>query len=63
MTIVFLYILGHEFQQRFGLDFDGLTLCEPVGYLDMAKLISGAKVIYTDSAVYRKRLIFIKNHA
>ena len=60
MTIVFLYILGPEFQQRFGLDFDGLMLCEPVGYLDMAKLISGAKVVYTDSGGLQKEAYFHK---
>lgn len=44
--------------ERFGLDFEGLTLCEPVGYLDMAKLMSGSVAVYTDSGGLQKEAYF-----
>ncbi|WP_419797116.1 MAG: non-hydrolyzing UDP-N-acetylglucosamine 2-epimerase [Terasakiella sp.] len=46
--------------ERFGLNFDGLTLCDPVGYLDMAKLLSASKAVYTDSGGLQKEAYFHK---
>jgi UDP-GlcNAc3NAcA epimerase len=43
---------------RFGLDFDGLTLCEPLGYLDMAWLVAGAAAVMTDSGGLQKEAYF-----
>ena len=61
MTMVFpLHPRTRISAERFGLDFDGLMLCEPVGYLDMAKLISGAKVVYTDPGGLQKEAYFHK---
>ncbi|MDB9891237.1 UDP-N-acetylglucosamine 2-epimerase (non-hydrolyzing) [Alphaproteobacteria bacterium] len=44
--------------ERFGLDFEGLILCEPVGYIEMAKLMSGAVEVYTDSGGLQKEAYF-----
>lgn len=46
--------------KKFGLDFEGLTLCEPVGYVDMAGLIGGAVEVYTDSGGLQKEAYFHK---
>ncbi len=43
---------------RFGLDFAGLTVCEPVGYLDMARLLSAAAAVFTDSGGLQKEAYF-----
>jgi UDP-N-acetylglucosamine 2-epimerase len=43
---------------RFGLDFDGLILCEPLGYLDMAWLVAGAAAVVTDSGGLQKEAYF-----
>ncbi|WP_417512989.1 non-hydrolyzing UDP-N-acetylglucosamine 2-epimerase [Minwuia sp.] len=43
---------------RFGLDFDGILLCDPVGYLDMNRLLSGATDVFTDSGGLQKEAYF-----
>lgn len=48
--------------EGFGLDFEGLTLCEPVGYLDMASLMDGAAEVYTDSGGLQKEAYFYKKN-
>jgi UDP-GlcNAc3NAcA epimerase len=37
---------------------DGLRLCEPVGYLDMASLLSQCTAVYTDSGGLQKEAYF-----
>ena len=46
--------------KRFDLNFEGLTVCEPLGYLEMAKLMSGAFEVYTDSGGLQKEAYFHK---
>jgi UDP-GlcNAc3NAcA epimerase len=46
--------------QKFGLGFEGLTICEPVSYLDMARLLNGAVEVYTDSGGLQKEAYFHK---
>ncbi len=43
---------------RAGLDFDGLRVCGPVGYLDMARLLDGATGVFTDSGGLQKEAYF-----
>jgi UDP-GlcNAc3NAcA epimerase len=43
---------------RFGIDLDGLTVIAPAGYLDMTKLLSGAREVYTDSGGLQKEAYF-----
>lgn len=45
---------------RFGIDFKGLTLCDPVGYLDMTQLLRHAFAVYTDSGGLQKEAYFHK---
>jgi UDP-GlcNAc3NAcA epimerase len=37
---------------------DGLRLCEPLGYLDMAKLLAQCTAVYTDSGGLQKEAYF-----
>ena len=46
--------------ERFGLDFNGLVTCEPVGYLDMARLLSAAAAVFTDSGGLQKEAFFYR---
>lgn len=46
--------------ENFGLDMKGLTLCDPVGYLDMVRLLSGSVAVYTDSGGLQKEAYFHK---
>lgn len=43
---------------RAGLDFDGLTTCAPLSFLDMARLLDGAIAVYTDSGGLQKEAYF-----
>jgi len=44
--------------REFGLAFDGLTVCEPLGYLDMTWLVAGAFEVFTDSGGLQKEAYF-----
>jgi UDP-GlcNAc3NAcA epimerase len=44
--------------ERFALNFDGLTLCGPLGYLDMAWLVAGSAGVLTDSGGLQKEAYF-----
>lgn len=44
--------------ERFGLNFDGLKVISPVGYLDMARLLSGCCEVMTDSGGVQKEAYF-----
>lgn len=43
---------------RFGLDLEGLITTEPVGYLDMTRLLRRAEILYTDSGGLQKEAYF-----
>ena len=43
---------------RFGLGFDGLRTCEPLGYLDFARLLLSARGVLTDSGGLQKEAYF-----
>jgi UDP-GlcNAc3NAcA epimerase len=41
-----------------GIDFDGLLACEPVGFLDMTRLLDACDGVYTDSGGIQKEAYF-----
>jgi UDP-GlcNAc3NAcA epimerase len=43
---------------RFGLDPENLLVCEPLGYLDMHRLLQSAVAVYTDSGGLQKEAYF-----
>jgi len=43
---------------RHGLSLDGIAVCEPLGYLDMTRLVMGACAVYTDSGGLQKEAYF-----
>lgn len=40
------------------LSLDGITGCDPLGYMDMTRLVMGAKFVYTDSGGLQKEAYF-----
>jgi len=44
--------------RRLGIDLQGLMVIAPVGYLDMTKLLSSAREVYTDSGGLQKEAYF-----
>ena len=43
---------------RYGLSLEGFQTLPPIGYLDMARLVSDASVVYTDSGGLQKEAYF-----
>ena len=48
----------HAAVERTGLSLAGLTVIPPCGYLDMHRLLHGARVVYTDSGGLQKEAYF-----
>ncbi len=46
--------------KRFGLNFDGLKTCSPIGYFDMVQLTRHARCVYTDSGGLQKEAYFYR---
>ncbi|WP_290977474.1 non-hydrolyzing UDP-N-acetylglucosamine 2-epimerase [Ferrovibrio sp.] len=44
--------------QRFGISMSGLQVIEPLGYLDMARLLDDCVIVYTDSGGLQKEAYF-----
>jgi UDP-GlcNAc3NAcA epimerase len=49
--------------ERLGLDMDGLTVIEPVGPVDMHRLLAGSVAVYTDSGGLQKEAYFHRKPA
>jgi UDP-GlcNAc3NAcA epimerase len=47
-----------QYAERVGLDVKGLMVIDPVGYLDMARLLQGACAVFTDSGGLQKEAYF-----
>lgn len=45
---------------RFGIDLSSLTVCAPVGPVDMAQLLAAAVEVYTDSGGLQKEAYFLR---
>ena len=59
LPIVFpLHPRTRQAVQRAGLTLDGIAACDPVGYLDMARLLDGCAIVYTDSGGLQKEAYF-----
>lgn len=57
--IVFpLHPRTRQYAERVGITLDGLTVIGPVGYIDMAKLLQGARAVFTDSGGLQKEAYF-----
>jgi UDP-GlcNAc3NAcA epimerase len=46
------------YAERVGVALEGLMVIDPVGYIDMAKLLQGARVVFTDSGGLQKEAYF-----
>lgn len=44
--------------KKAGLDLDGLTVCDPVGHIDMTRLLDGSVQVLTDSGGVQKEAYF-----
>ncbi len=59
MPVVFpIHPRTRQAAENFGVDFEGLSVCAPLGYVDMAGLVSGAELILTDSGGLQKEAYF-----
>ena len=57
--IVFpLHPRTRQYAERVGVSLRGLMAIEPVGYIDMAKLLQGARTVFTDSGGLQKEAYF-----
>jgi UDP-GlcNAc3NAcA epimerase len=58
-TVVFpLHPRTRQAAERAGVSFDGLLVCEPIGYLDMTRLLDACVGVYTDSGGLQKEAYF-----
>jgi UDP-GlcNAc3NAcA epimerase len=47
-----------QYAERVGITLEGLMVIDPVGYIDMAKLLQGARAVFTDSGGLQKEAYF-----
>jgi UDP-GlcNAc3NAcA epimerase len=47
-----------QYAERVGIALEGLMVVDPVGYIDMAKLLQGALAVFTDSGGLQKEAYF-----
>jgi UDP-GlcNAc3NAcA epimerase len=58
-SIVFpLHPRTRQYADRVGVALEGLMVIDPVGYIDMAKLLQGARTVFTDSGGLQKEAYF-----